>query len=252
METILMNTENSKTNEPHRFKLDLGDRFNLKNPKKNMALVNLSIYYTWKNIKSEYKNNKFKISAPTLNETFDLPDGSYSISDIQDYFEFIIKKHETLTENPSIQIYPNKIKNRIVFKIKTGYKLELLTLETMKLLGSTKEVVDKNKNSENEPKLEFVEVVLVHCNLVKNDYQHASKVLFTFVLNKNFGKLLNISPHVFTMMNTINTEFSSAEVWFTDQSSKPLETEHNVNLTLLLDKYYKIEIFNKTKVQKIC
>ena len=122
----------------------------------------------------------------------------------------------------------------------------------MKLLGSTKEVVDKNKNSENVPKLEFVEVVLVHCNLVKNDYQHASKVLFTFVLNKNFGKLLNISPHVFTMMNTINTEFSSAEVWFTDQSSKPLEIEHNVNLTLLLDKYYKIEIFNKTKVQKIC
>ena len=103
-----------------------------------MALANLSIYYTWKNIKSECNNNKFKISAPTWNETFDLPDGSYSIDDIQDYFEFIIKKHETLTENPPIQIYPNKIKNRIVFKIKTGYKLELLTPETMRLLGSTK------------------------------------------------------------------------------------------------------------------
>ena len=85
-----------------------------------MALANLSIYYTWKNIKSEYKNNKFKISAPTWNETFDLPDGSYSIADIQDYFEFIIKKHETLTENHSVQIYVNKIKNRIIFKIKTG------------------------------------------------------------------------------------------------------------------------------------
>ena len=130
-----MNTENSKTNEPHRFKLDLTDKRNLKNA--NMASANLSIYYTWKNIKSEYNNNKFKISAPTWNDTFDLPDGSYSISDIQDYFEFIIKKHETLTENPPIQIYPNKIKNRIVFKIKTGYKLELLTPETMKLLGST-------------------------------------------------------------------------------------------------------------------
>ena len=89
-----------------------------------MALADLSIYYTWKNIKSEYNNNKFKISAPTWNETFDLPDGSYSISDIQDYFEFIIKKHETLAENLSIQIYPNKIKNIIVFRIKTGYKLE--------------------------------------------------------------------------------------------------------------------------------
>ena len=145
-----------------------------------MALANLSIYYTWKNIKSKYNNNKFKISAPTWNDTFDLPDGSYSISDIQDYFEFIIKKYETLTESPPVQICPNKIKNRIVFKIKTGHKLELLTLETMRLLGSTKKDVDADKNSENVPKLESVEVVLVHCNLVKNDYQHSSKVLFSF------------------------------------------------------------------------
>ena len=234
METIFMNTENSKTNEPHRFRLDLTDKLNLKNPNKNMALANLSTYYTWKSIKSEYNNNKFKISAPTWNDTFDLPDGSYSIANIQDYFEFIIKKHEALTENPSIQIYPNKIINRIVFKIKTGYKLELLSPETMKLLGSTKKVVDKDKNGENVPKLESVEVILVHCNLVKNDYQHTSKVLFTFVPNKKFGQLLNISPHVFTMMNTINTEFSSVEVWFTDQSSKALEIEDNVNLTLII------------------
>ena len=117
-----------------------------------MALVNLSIYYTWKNIKSEYNSNKFKISAPAWNENFDLSDGSYS----KDYFEFIIKKHEILTENPSIQIYPNNIKNRILFKIKTGYKLELLTSETMKLLGSTKKVVDKDKNGQNVPKLESV------------------------------------------------------------------------------------------------
>ena len=106
-----------------------------------MALAYLSIYYTRKNIKSECNNNKFKISAPTWNDTFDLPDGSYSIADIQDYFEFIIKKHETLTENPPIQIYPNKIKNRTVFKINTGYKLELLTPETMKLLGSSKKML---------------------------------------------------------------------------------------------------------------
>ena len=229
-----MNTENSKTNEPHRFKLDLADKLKLKNPKKNMALANLSIYYTWKNIKSEYNNNKFKISAPTWNDTFDLPDGSYSISDIQDYFEFIIKKHETLTENPPIQIYPNKIKNRIVFKIKTGYKLELLTPETMRLLGSTKKDVDSDKNSDNVPKLESIEVVLVHCNLVKNDYQHTSKVLFSFVPNKQFGQLINISPNTLTMMNTVNTEFSHIEVWFTDQSSKALEIEDNVNLTLII------------------
>ena len=165
-----MNTENSKTNEAHRFRLDLTDKLNLKNPNKNMALANLSIYYTWKNIKSEYNNIKFKISASTWNDTFDLPDGSYSIADIQEYFEFIIKKHEALTENPQIQIYPNKIKNRIVLKIKTGYKLKLLTPETMKLLGSTKKVVDKDKNGKNVPKIESVEVILVHCNLVKNNY----------------------------------------------------------------------------------
>ena len=116
-----MNTKNSKTNEPHRFRLDLTDKVNLKNPKKNMALANLSIYYTRKNIKTEYNNNKFKTSASTWNETFDLPEGSYSIADIQDYFEFIIKKHETLSENRSVQIYPNKIKNRIIFKIKNDH-----------------------------------------------------------------------------------------------------------------------------------
>ena len=96
-----MNTENSKTSEPHRFKLDLTDKLNLKNPNKKMALNNLSIYYIWKNIKSEYKNNKFKISAPTQNETFDLPDGSHSISDIQDYFEFIIKKTQNFDRGGS-------------------------------------------------------------------------------------------------------------------------------------------------------
>ena len=115
----------------------------------------MSIYYTWKNIKSAYNNNKFKISAPTWNDTFDLPDGSYSIEDIQDYFEFIIKKHETLTENPHVEIYPKKIKNRIVFKIKTGYKLEVLSRETMKLLGSTKKDVHQDKNGD-VPKLESV------------------------------------------------------------------------------------------------
>ena len=102
-----MNTENSKTNEPCRFRLSLPDKLNIKDPSKNTALVNLSIYYTWKNIKSAYNNNKFKVSAPAWNDEFYLPDGSYSIADIQDYFEFIIKKHEILAENPAVQIYPN-------------------------------------------------------------------------------------------------------------------------------------------------
>ena len=105
-----------------------------------------------------------------------MPDGSYSIFDIQDYFEFIIKKDETLTEKPPIQIYPNKIKNRIVFKIKTGYKLELLAPE--------KNDIDKDKDGKDVPKLKSVEVVLKHCNLVNNSYQQASKARFTFVSSR--------------------------------------------------------------------
>ena len=104
----------------------------------------------------------------------------------------------------------------------------------MKLLGSTKKDVDSDKNSEDVPKLESVEVVLVHCNLVKNDYQHSSKALFSFVPNKQFGQLINILPNTLTMMNTIKTEFSFVEVWFTDQISKALEIEDNVNLTLII------------------
>ena len=103
-----MNTANSKTNEPRRFRLSLADKLNLKIPNKNVALGNLNIYYTRKNIKSAYNNNKFKISALTWSDSFDLPDGYYSIADIQDYFEFIIKKHEALTENPPLQISQNQ------------------------------------------------------------------------------------------------------------------------------------------------
>ena len=100
----------------------------------------------------------------------DLLDGSYSVFDIQDYFEYIITKHETIANIPPVQIYVNKINNRIVFKIKTGYKLELLSKETMQLLESTKKDIDQNKYGEIVPKLETVEAVLVHCNLVNNNY----------------------------------------------------------------------------------
>ena len=179
MEKIFMNTLNGMTNESKKFIYQFTDKLNLKNSNNNMALANLSIYYTWKNIKSEYNNNKFKIHAPTWNDEFTLDDGSYSISNIQDYLEYIIQKHETIADNPPVQIYANKIQNRIVFKIKTGYKLESLTEETMHLLGSSKKVIDQNKNGELT-----VEVILLHCNLVNYSYQQTSKVLFTFVPNK--------------------------------------------------------------------
>ena len=148
-----MNTKNSKTSEAHRFKYNLIDKLDFKNPNKNVALANLSIYYTWKNIKSIYNDNKFKISAPTWNDTFDLPDGWYNIPAIQNYIEYIIKKHNTIAETAPILIYANKISNRIVFKIKNGYKLELLSKETMKLLGSTSNIIDADKNSKDYTKI---------------------------------------------------------------------------------------------------
>ena len=163
-----------------------------------------------------------------------MPDGSYSISDIQDCFEFIIKKHEASTENPAIQIYPNKIKNRIVLEVKTGYKLGLLSPETMELLGSTKKDVDKDKNGEDVPKLESVEIVLVHCNLVSNSYQQASKVLFIFVPYKQFRQLITILTHLLTILKTTNSEVPFIQVSFTDQNNRPLEIEDNVNITLII------------------
>ena len=140
-----------------------------------------------------------------------MPDGSYNIPKIQDYIKYIIKKHETIGETAPILIYANTINDRIVFKIKTGYKLELLSKETMKL-GSTKDIIDSDKNSENVPRLENVEVVLVHCNLVNNSYQQASGVLFTFVPNKQYGQLISISPNSLIFLKTMNTELSEIEI----------------------------------------
>ena len=166
-----MNSENSKTSEPYVLILKLTDKLDLRRGEKSIALSNLSIYYTWKNIKSSYNNNKFKISATTWNDKLELPNGSYSGSDIQDYFEYILKKYWENIDNPSIRIYVNKIENRITFKIKTGYYLELLMPETMKLLGSTENKIAKDRNGENVSHLQITEVVLVHCNIVNNDYQ---------------------------------------------------------------------------------
>ena len=171
-----------------------------------IALSNLNIYYTWKNIKNSYSNNKLKISAPTWNDKFELPDGSYSVSDVQDYFDYILKKHEKDINKPSVQIYVNRIEDRVTFKIKNGYSLELLTPETIKLLGSTENKITKDKNGEDVPHLEITEVVLVHCNIVNNDYQQYSRVLYPFVPNKPFGSLLEISPTIYIFLKTFYME----------------------------------------------
>ena len=134
----------------------------------------------------------------------------------------------------SVQIYVIKIENRVTFKIKNGYSLELLIPETMKLLGSTKNKITKTKNDENVPHLEITEVVLVHCNIVKNDYQQDSRVLYTFVPNKLFGSLLEISPTNHIFLKTINSEYPNITVWLIDQNSYPLEIEDRTNLTMVI------------------
>ena len=121
-----------------------------------------------------------------------------------------------------------------MFKIKSGYYLELLTPETMELLGSTVRKINKYKNGENVPHLDVVELVLVHCNLVNNDYQQDSRILNTFVPKKTFGSLLEISPKNHVFLKTFNSEFQEVKIWFTDQISKPLELEDKMNVTLII------------------
>ena len=201
------------------------------------------IHYTWKNVRKQNKNNKLKTIAPIWNDEFELPDGSYWVSDIQGYILFIIKKHETLTTIPPIHIYINRINNRLVFKIKDGYKLELQTPETMKLFGSTKKLIDKTKNGEKVPSLEVVEVVLVQCNLVDNQYQQKSEVLYTFTPNKSYAYLLNVEPS--------NAKINEVVITFIDQNGRLLDIKDKVIWYCLLIKRSNA-IFCRTKNKKIC
>ena len=137
--------------------------------------------------------------------------------------------------NPSIRKYINKIENRITFKIKTGYYLELLTPETMKLLGSTKGKKSTAENDGNVPYLEINEAVLIHCNVVDISYLKNSRVLYTFAPNKLLGQLLDISPKHFVFLKIFDSEFSYIEVWFTDENPRLLEMEDKINITLFIN-----------------
>ena len=165
-----------------------------------------------------------------------LSDGSYSVLDIQDYINYIIRKHETLTTNPPIHIYINRINNRLVFKIKYRYSLGLQTPETMKLLGSTKKLIDKTKNGKNALSLEVAEAVLVRCNLADNQYYQKSEVLFTFTSKKSYAYLLNTELNNLVFLKTYNTEVDGIIITFTDQNGRTLQIEDKVALTLLINK----------------
>ena len=187
-----MNSENSRTSEYHVLVLKLAYKLDLRKGQKSVALSNLSIYYTWKNVINNNKiiiislkcNNKFKISTQRGLKKLYYQNGSYSMSDIHDHAEYILKKHGQAVDDPSIRIYVNKIGNRITFKTKNGYYLELLTPDTMKLFGSNESKINKDKNGEDVPHLKAVELVLVHC-----DIQLYSRIQYTFVPNKPFDSL---------------------------------------------------------------
>ena len=139
-----------------------------------------------------------------------------------------------LTDNPLKITYINKIENKVTFKTKTGCYHELLTLQMMKLLGSTKNKITKEKNGENVPYLKITEVVLIHFNTVNNEYQHDLRVLYKIVSNTMFGRLLYISPKSFIFLKIFNSEFSYIKVWFTDQNFKQLDTEDEIEITLVI------------------
>ena len=161
----------AKTNKPHKFVLNLSQRLDIRCSNKYVALQNLSIYYTCKNIRKQYKNIKLKIIAPSWNDEFDYQMFLILCQIFKTLLNTSLKKHENLMTIPHIHVFINRINNRLVLKIQNEYKLELQTPETMKLFGSTKNLIDKTKNGEKVPTIEVAEVVLVRCNLVDNQYQ---------------------------------------------------------------------------------
>ena len=191
-----MDSGNSKTFNSYRVLLYLTDKINLKKSDKYIDLSNLSMYFTWRNIKKSNKNSAIKITGQTRNEIFDLPDESYSVSDIQDHFEHLMKKHQILINDPPLRIYVSKIENKTTLRTKTEQYLKLLTPKTMKLIGSAISKVTQDENGENLPHLEIIEVVLAHCNVVNNDYSRNLRVLNIFASIKSFGQLLLVGNKV--------------------------------------------------------
>ena len=237
---ISMRTENSKISDSNRFRLYFIDKIDLRGNKK-IALSDLSIHYTWYNIKEQYNNNKFRLSGPTCSEDVTILGGSYKIYQIQNYFlDEVIKKHESnvkSNEQSPILIYDNRILNRVSFRIKTGYKLELLSNETMRLLGDGP-IIDTTKNGENVPKLEVVTNVLVFCNLVENVHLQDSKLLFSFVPNSRFESLLSITPQVLKYCDTVDSIFDYIEISFADQNGRPSEIDNDITVTIIIKNKY--------------
>ena len=201
---------------------------------KKALLYQILAYITYEKILKNLTtkiNLKYLLQRGMMNLNYPMDHILYQIFKI---ILSIFKKHEKSIDNPSIRIYLNKVESRIAFRIKTGYYLEILKPKTMKLLGSIENKITKDKNGESVPHLEITEVVLVHCNFFSDDYQQHSKVLYTFVPNKPFSKLIEISLKNHIFLKTFNSEFQEIEVWFTDQNNQPLEIQDKINLSFII------------------
>ena len=183
-----------------------------------------------------------------MNEEFELPWIIFCIRNSQ-LLRIYLKKHWEKNNNPSIITYINKIENRIPFRTKTGHYVQLLTSEVVKLLGSGNSKIAKDEKGENFPNLEITEVVLVHCNIVNNNYQQDLKVLYTFILNKSFGQLLDISHKNLTHLKSFNSEFPYIKVRFDYQNSEPLEIGDKTNVILVINESEKYKKWDDIQFQ---
>ena len=231
MDTISMISKNSKKFDPHRLFLNLSDKTNLKRSDKYLAFSNLSIYY------------RSKISASKWSKNFELPDGLYFVSDIQNYLKYITKKHETVIDNLPIRIYVNQTEKRITFRIKTGYYFELLKPEATKLIGTTKSKITKDKNCELFSCWEITEVVLVQCNIVNNDYQQDSTVLSLFFSKKLLGlavRYFTQTSYIFRNLWLRVSIYRSVYYWLIFQ---PARNKDEIRIALVIYHYFIVNYF---------
>ena len=233
MNSIFLRTENSITNQSNVFRLNFRNKINLHN--KLIALTSMTCYYTWKNITRKLNNGHYIIDVlkPRKRVSVDIPDGSYTVESLSAYFQYILEKNDLIKD--AIVLIPNRTLNRITIKIKENYALELLTPETRKFIGTPHSRFHTGEYTATEiPQVEYVENVLVHCNLVYNNYQLDSELLYSFTPDASPGSLLHIHPNEFIFCNCKDSQFSYIEIKLTDQNENPIEIEDNVTFTLVI------------------
>ena len=232
MNSIFLRTENSKTSQSNVYRLNLTNKIQLHD--KVVALTSMTCYYNWNNITKSQNNNKYKI-FPSNKVPIEviIRDGSYTIEPLSNYFEFILEKNNL--DKEATKIIPNRTINRINIRIKQNYAFEVQSEETRKFLG-----VDRVRFTAGTstglyvPHVETVDNVLVHCNLVYNDYQLDSELLYSFTPNASPGSLLHIHPNEFIYCQCKDTNFAYIEIRLTDQDFRPLTIEDNVTFTLVI------------------